>query len=420
MLNIYLIYISSIETGDVTIYPKVYSNFGRATNDIDLVIKSYVENKQLTDNYVIIPKDNFDEKKIRKESNTGEGYYYFKKMKSSVSIYKKEIIEGRLWNGSKLVKVGKIGISTEINIPVDDKLIRLVNSNKHENNITTDSDLSEDDNYQAIPVTNPSNYDHGNHASFIHEIKLALATRRNSILNIEENIKKNKIDNSHEKEDQGNLLNILASMKEKLSHVTPPPSPDFGMGRIVSQSNSEFNSQSNDKYKNNVPDLPYDIPQIPEIPPFPDILRNTNDDDEWSSEDNTLLSTYNYEPKPYSKQISIKGVVKMDTNYSEEAEESTISSSECTTYAESDIKSDISIKVYDPCNGTWNEYHYDMSNSIADSYCDSDTEILCNSDDDFEDLEKNSTDEIDTIINDIMSSINVNNIDDEIQYLLRK
>ena len=126
MLNIYLIYTSSIETGDVDISKRIYTSFNKASEDIDLVIDEYITNRKSENNYQVINKEDFNIKKLNKDSTVKSGGYFFCKKKSNATIYKKIVTEG-WWNGTKIEKIGKIGILSEINIPVDDKLLRFIN-----------------------------------------------------------------------------------------------------------------------------------------------------------------------------------------------------------------------------------------------------------------------------------------------------
>ena len=244
MLNIYLLYVSSLETGDVDVSQKVYTSFSKAVDNIDTMIHDYVTERNSENNYQIISKRDFNERKINKDPSISLGSYCFCKKKSSAWIYKKTVVEGKLWNSSKLEKVGKIGILSEINIPIDSKLLRLIKFYQfNQSNVSDDlvgihqeSEESEDledleksdsDNYTTI-LPNPSNYEHGKHVSFIHELKDKLKNRRSSLKGFMEPTKKEKINTQHLM-----FVNELNSVRQTLNQVTPPISPRFGLGRVI-------------------------------------------------------------------------------------------------------------------------------------------------------------------------------------------
>lgn len=214
MLNIHLIYVSSLETGDVEISRKIHTSFIGAVEDIDNVIQKYITDKKLENNFKILSKEEFDNKKLIKDTSLLAGGYCFRKKKSSVNIYKKIVIEGKLWNGYKIEKIGKMGIISDISIPVDNKLLQFVQSDN----------LKEvkDELVINLDQPKPSNYEHGKHVSFIQELKDRLDKRRNSIMNIEVPEKSEIVENKFAKS--------LTESKNNLKHVTPPPSPNFGLG----------------------------------------------------------------------------------------------------------------------------------------------------------------------------------------------
>ena len=294
MLNIYLIYVSSIETGDVNVSKRVYTSFGKAKDDIDGMIKQYVTDRKSENNYRIVNKSEFDVKKLNKDSSMSIGGYFFCKKNSSSWIYKKVVVEGRIWCGSKLEKVGKISILSEINIPVDKKLLRLIkniqdekedvigsgeslelikSSESTKSELTELTELSEPiiktnvmndlfkelvqniskkdsidtydydeedteseeiesdtDNY-TISRSNPSNYEHGKHVSFIHELKMKLEKRRCSIMNFEVPI--SNIEIGKPNDEHLVFINTLSNIKNKLTRITPPSSPNFNLGRVI-------------------------------------------------------------------------------------------------------------------------------------------------------------------------------------------
>ena len=253
MLNIYLINVSSLETGDVDIYEKVFTSFGSATKEIDTVIQKYISDKKIEKISKIYTKDDFSLKDINKDSTFPVGGYCFKKKKSSVLIYKKMVVEGKLWNGSKVDKVGKIVIN-EINIPVTKKLIKLVKSisdiesesselppapviitpeaikevTKEELKVEVSEELSEEDDeeYNFVQPSAVTNFEHGRHVSFIGELKSKLHKRRKSLMESPVfEIKTKEVEPNQEKLA---FIESLTSTKNRLKHITPPPSPVLG------------------------------------------------------------------------------------------------------------------------------------------------------------------------------------------------
>ena len=303
MLNVYLTYVSSLETGDVNISKRVYTNHGKAIDDIDSMIEQYVKDIKSENAYKVVLKEDFDIKKLNKDSTVPIGGYVFERKKSSVAIYKKAVVEGRVWNGSKLEKVGKIGILPEINIPVDKKLMKLIEAiqdgssedlvGSDENKSPRDVEIPEApegpdsvsnrlDQYQYIKK-GPSNYEHGKHVSFINELKNKLVRRTNTNVIIEKMIETNKPNSDHIK-----FLSDLSLIKSRLNHISPPVTPV--MGRIVTVA---VNAQSIDESPSpSIPDFPAvpifpsRLPSPPKICPDYSYSENSySDDDNDSDED---------------------------------------------------------------------------------------------------------------------------------------
>lgn len=236
MLNVHLIYVSSLETGDVEISRKIYTSFVGAVEDIDNVIIKYAEDRKA--NYKIVSKEDFDRKKLIKEQVS----LIFRKKKSSINIFKKIVNEGRVWNDYKLEKVGKIGILSEISIPIDEKLLQLIvpstNPSKDINDMKEIKEIKEIKVVKEIKEIGlnqptPSNYEHGQHVSFIQELKEKLQRRRVSIQGSD------SPSVSKDRTFENTFVDSLNKGKNKLKHVTPPPSPNFGLGRVVSYSKPE-------------------------------------------------------------------------------------------------------------------------------------------------------------------------------------
>jgi len=299
MLNIYLIYVSSLETGDVDVSKRVYTNHGKAVEDIDIMIDQYVTDRKSDNNYKVFNKEDFDVKKINKDSTLGIGSYIFCRKKSTVWIYKKVVGDGRIWSGTKLEKVGKIGILSEVNIPVDKKLLRLIkfvqedidthNEVNKPNNMSNENEISEDsdedceedlDNYVTFQAE-PSNYEHGQHVSFIQELKMKLEKRRNSIMNFK--IPETVIDIGKPNEEHARFIHELGNVKNRLNRITPPSSPNFGLGRVIDnpkdkmfelgpidEESSELTWDSSDEESEIMITETYVIPELPPLPKLPE------------------------------------------------------------------------------------------------------------------------------------------------------
>ena len=328
MLNVYLNYVSSLETGDVNVSKQIYTSHGKAAAGIDTMIQQYVSDKKIENYYRIINKENFDSKKISKDNTISNEEYIFKLNISSACIYKKILIEGRLWNGGfKLEKIGKIGVLPEINIPIDNKLIKLVEETKEQKEeiceipeapICSDDITEKNDEYKPT-IANPSNYEHGKHVSFIHELKEKIEQRKEQ----KKEQKKEQRKEQKSKENQENtemiikstiapkitndkhsqFINELYKTKEKLQHIIPPDSPIYG--KVI----------SND---------PIDLPPVPDLPIVSYSLNHTYNlsytDDDMDSLDDSLDYTYSLEnteeisiipPAPIEKMYNDKHVEKI-------------------------------------------------------------------------------------------------------------
>ncbi len=171
MLNVYLVYVSSV-TGDVEVLKTVYTSFNKASEDLNTIVDQYVSDHKIT-SFRVFDKDTFDVKNISKDTAIPLETYCFAMKTSEVLIYKKVVLEGRLWNGAKLDMRGKIGIS-EINIPADQKLLRLIQSLNETPDVTPAeipvAPPGPEDTFKVIKP-GPSNYEHGQHVSFIQELK---------------------------------------------------------------------------------------------------------------------------------------------------------------------------------------------------------------------------------------------------------
>lgn len=216
MLNIYLVYVSSVE-GDVEMLRNVYTSFNKATEELNKIIDQYIADKKIT-SFRVYDKDSFDIKRISRDVSIPVNTYCFEMGKSTALIYKKNLIEGWMRNGAKLDLVGKIGITGEINIPVDQKLLRLIQAIQED---PQEIEIPEappgpTDEYKPTKAS-PSNYEHGQHVSFIRELKETIDLRnrlRNRFIPIVPEIPQNTVNNT-----ANNFIKDLQTRKENLRSV---------------------------------------------------------------------------------------------------------------------------------------------------------------------------------------------------------
>jgi len=409
MLNVYVNYVLSLETGDVILFPKVYTSFRNASEDLDNTIGEYTKEKKV-DKYTIVSKDDFNPKLMKTDGNN-PGHYYFKKKISNAWIYKKVLVEGRLWNGSKLEKIGKIGVLPEINIPIDFKLVKLVNavseigSNNNNNNNNSEINKKEINNEnpesgemgssETLSIGScytektgkPSNYEHGNHVSFIHELKNKLQSRDTLLRKVNVNPVFPVISNIF---TPSNFTTSISDAMKKLTHVTPPHSPDYGLGKVVetplirsniehdikyivpesennsfSENNSQDNSQDNSFSENNNENNSFNEHNFSEFDNDANDLNFSKefDFDFYNKFDNKIFENKTFD----NKKIFIDKVVtvitkKLDNNsqeYSYDLDEDS-SEDEVEESTESELSEQI-VKIYDARNGKWEKYVCDIN-----------------------------------------------------------
>jgi len=139
-----------------------------------------------------------------------------------------------VWNDYKIEKIGKIGILSEISIPIDEKLLQLIIPSTNPSITPQNKEISKEIKVVkeiteiGMNQPTPSNYEHGQHVSFIQELKEKLQRRRVSI--------QGSPSVSQDRTFENTFVNSINESKNKLKHVTPPPSPNFGLGRIVPNS----------------------------------------------------------------------------------------------------------------------------------------------------------------------------------------
>lgn len=153
MQNLYIIYKTSLDTGDCKLI-KTYSSFNNASNDLKSVINWDIENNYKGIKTKIISNEKCVEEIIRNDLEVVNGVFFVQK-RNSVIIYKKHTDLGWIRNNTLINKIGKIGI--------DELTIKLGNSDGNNTFII--------DNITQNSAHKSSNYEHGRHVSLIEEIK---------------------------------------------------------------------------------------------------------------------------------------------------------------------------------------------------------------------------------------------------------
>jgi hypothetical protein len=224
-MNVYVIYAVSMETGvsslspfeleDVKFHDKIYKSFNRASESIKAFAEEYAENKGL-ELTLITKKDLEGLKLTKKKTDT-----LFVRIKTSEAILYRNIVNsGYVYNSYPFTKVGKIGIK-EFQVPIIPKRLnhftkfrsQAAKSVKDEEDVESESEESFDFEPVATPVTN---YEHGQHVSFVHELKTVLK-KRNQV--------ENRVEVAESKVDNSVMESFIASLKEgkkNLNHVSPP------------------------------------------------------------------------------------------------------------------------------------------------------------------------------------------------------
>ena len=274
---------------------------------------------------------------------------------------------------------------------------------------------SDDESYETI-VPGPSNYEHGKHVSFIQELKDKLDHRRRSMLALNvgnndihnNNVDIQKLENKQYQQNQTHLefLSNLVTTKSRLNHITPPPSPK--LGRIV-------------------PDVP-DVPELPELPEFelPEFELPELPEFELSETQirETELLGSELPPLPPSPEVSSELSTSSDWDSTEEIimYESDKEYQPLETYEyEYEYGFGSGYYEYESLDEIRNQYISYIGNNLKqgeDTYYDDDEEEYTY-DSDEESIEvpvipdppkPNYTEHIEQIVEDIMNSINNNNI----------
>lgn len=205
-MNVYCIFISSLESGDVEL-KATFPSYSKASKAINKVIEQYVKEHCVEKCSCIILKRNFSEKSLIKDKSFSDGYC-FKKGKNSAFIYKKSTDVGYLRNSVEVKKVGKIGIcEVQVKMPANGKsnsdnrkdsrkpvkngrdfVFTYKHNDSYDDMCSPNYDHSgvisesEEDDYQVVEQgSRATNYEHGQHVSFISELKNALTRRRRRI-----------------------------------------------------------------------------------------------------------------------------------------------------------------------------------------------------------------------------------------------
>jgi hypothetical protein len=164
--QLYLIAITSLETGDVELQANVYSSFAEASNNIEQIYQEYMEDAKylpLTKHYEDVDPNNPNKiSDLFLNDKTFLDGYTVVKGPNSVLIYKKETEKGYLYNGSTVRKITRIGIVSF--------------------NPKTPSSMLVEDKITNTKYIKPSNLEHGRHVSFIEELKLKQRQRAERIL----------------------------------------------------------------------------------------------------------------------------------------------------------------------------------------------------------------------------------------------
>jgi hypothetical protein len=161
---IYIIYISSSETGDVKL-AKAYSSFSNASNNLNTIIDWYIKTNCIGANTKVLNKEKSIETLILNDNTFPNGFVFCMK-KNSVIIYKKTTDLGWLRNGKSVKKIGKIGI--------DELSVQLSDNNNNAVVI---------DNTASSPTSSnvASSLEHGQHVSLIEELKDVIGKRSGNI-----------------------------------------------------------------------------------------------------------------------------------------------------------------------------------------------------------------------------------------------
>lgn len=221
MIRVYnVIYISS-EDGDVEHYRKVYKSFSQAADDLDNVIQDYIKEKCI-DNRTRVMTEDVTISELLRDKKFPVNHYHIKKNASNAIIYKKMVVPGMLVNGAKVERVGKIGIS-EIRIPVKEPVKRPPTRIPRKGKIE-DNDMFEesDESFEVVTAVAATNYEHGQHVSFIHELKSVLDQRNAKVIKVD--VERAKVE-PHP--DHVKFLTSLSDTKRGLKHVTPPTPRKF-------------------------------------------------------------------------------------------------------------------------------------------------------------------------------------------------
>lgn len=190
MKNIYIIYISSLETGD-TMLIRSYPSFNIASKDINDVLDWYIKTNCIGYATRNINNKDFNEEHLKYDTTFKNGYI-FRIKKNSIYIYLKKTDVGWITTGISFKRVGKIGIE-ELDVSMSDK-----------------------ESSSEIPIkqtsNNTSNLEHGQHVSLMEELKNVICKNRNNVnIDVERppimNILKDK------------FISDLRDMKTKLKHI---------------------------------------------------------------------------------------------------------------------------------------------------------------------------------------------------------
>lgn len=196
MFNVYVLCLS-LKNGD-TVFSKTYSSFNKAKDKISVFVENYYNERGKK----LVQVDEEELEKLKGTIKKGDKNVYMQKRPSEAILYKLGIDEGWVKNSYLLEKIGQIGVS-ELAVKVPS--VYLADDEIEE---------SDSDDFELVPVSKITNYEHGTHVHFISELKNVLSNKKNRELNIPETV----VDNSK----MENFISDLVNQKNRLNHVSPP------------------------------------------------------------------------------------------------------------------------------------------------------------------------------------------------------
>jgi len=216
MKNSYTIYVLMMNTFEVEL-TSPFDDYSQAISNMENVIEWYTENYCNGSPVKNISKKDFDEIKIKTDTNFPNGHI-FRINKSNIKIYRKTTHAGMFMNTVSIDLVAKIGISTNViptdsNISLRSNLMESIRKTKTKTKNKTKSNTKYKSCIKPIKIVkNDSSLVHGRHVSFIEELKNVL---KNKSPNVQPKIqKKPVISKMHI------FINDLITQKKELRHCS--------------------------------------------------------------------------------------------------------------------------------------------------------------------------------------------------------